>query len=409
MTAPLLISATWVLPVASDPIREGAVLVEDGSIVAAGARSELDPQTPARVERRHFEGATVMPGLVNAHTHLALTDLADVVPSMPFVEWLPALVAAVRDWQIPDFEASAEHGARLLLDSGVTTVADVAYGPAEIAMAARVGLAGVFYTEILGVPARELDAELRRSRFSPNALGDRTERIRLGLSPHSPYTSGPGLLRAVHERAVSLGIPTMVHLAESAAETELVSRGTGPLAATTSRTADGFSPTATGPTSYLAELGVLGGTTVVHLGEATLEDIALLAKSGVRGAVACPRSNRYLGNRVADVPALLKRGIEVGIGTDSAASNLDLDLMSDVRALSVEHPSLNARTLVEIATMRGAQAIGMQDRCGALAPGLAADIAVFQVAENDPEQGVVEQAGAETLVALMAGGSWRIG
>jgi cytosine/adenosine deaminase-related metal-dependent hydrolase len=403
----VLVSATWVLPVSSEPIRDGAVLVEGAGITAVGTRAELEAIAPQGAEQRHFVGATLMPGLVNAHTHLALTDLNGAVPPMPFAEWLPRLVAEMRPWQIADFATSAAHGAEKLLDAGVTCVADIAYGPAEIDIATQSGLAGVFYTEVLGVPADLLDNELQRSRFPADPAAAGTQRTRLGLSPHSPYTSGPGLLRAVCRRAESLGLPLAIHAAESAAESELIAHGTGPLAPTAGRTADGFAPTGGSSIAYLASLGVLAGATVVHLGEASAADIALLAGAPVRGAIACPRSNRYLHNRVADVPALLAHGIAVGIGTDSAASNDDLDLMAEVRALSAEHPALDARTLLDIATRQGARAVGLGGAFGVLEPGAFADIAVFSVAEDDPERGIVERAGAGNLAALLVGGVWR--
>jgi 5-methylthioadenosine/S-adenosylhomocysteine deaminase len=403
----LLVSATWVLPVSGEPIREGAVLVEGGRIAAVGTRPEMEAAAPPSAQLRHFEGATIMPGLVNAHTHLALTDFNGAVGPMPFAEWLPRLVAEMRPWQIPDFAASAAHGAEQLLDAGVTCVADIAYGPAEVELTARAGLAGIFYTEVLGVQAASLDDELRRSRFPANPTESESPRVRIGLSPHSPYTSGPGLLRAVHSRAEALGLPLAIHVAESAAETELVAKGTGPLAPTADRTADGFSPTGGSSVAYLAGLGVLSGATVVHLGEASDDDIALLAAAPVRGAITCPRSNRYLGNRVANVPAMLAHGIPVGIGTDSAASNDDLDLMAEVRALASEHPGLDSRTLVDIATRQGARAVGLNGMCGTLEPGTLADLAVFDVAEDDPESGVVQYAGAASLAALLVGGVWR--
>ena len=99
----MLVSATWVLPVSSEPIRDGAVLVEGARITAVGTRTELEAIAPAAAEQRHFVGATLMPGLVNAHTHLALTDLNGAVEPMPFAEWLPRLVAEMRPWQIADY------------------------------------------------------------------------------------------------------------------------------------------------------------------------------------------------------------------------------------------------------------------------------------------------------------------
>jgi cytosine/adenosine deaminase-related metal-dependent hydrolase len=404
----LVLTADWVLPVSRPAIRGGGVLVRDGLVAAVGTREHVEALAPLGSERRVFDGATLTPGLVNAHTHLALTDLAGRVPPMPFVEWLPRLVAEMKPWQIADFATSAENGARQSLDAGVTAVGDIVYGPAEAEMAAAEGLGGVFYTEILGVPAENLDDALATARFPADATAAAVQRRTLGLSPHSPYTSGPALLQAVYARAGALNLPFAVHLAESAAEVELLADGTGALAATASRTADGFFATGTSPVVYLAVLGVLAGATLVHLGEASPGDIAVMAAMGVRGAVTCPRSNRYLGNRVADVPTLLSAGIPVGIGTDSSASNEDLDLLAEVRALSREYPQLEPVTLIEIATALGASALGLGGRLGVLEPGAAADIAVWGFApEREPERAIVERGGADTLAALLVDGGWR--
>jgi cytosine/adenosine deaminase-related metal-dependent hydrolase len=402
-----LVSATWVLPVSREPLRDGAVLVDDGRIIALGSRAELEAIARPDAERRHFDGATIMPGLVNAHTHLSLTDLAGAIPRMPFAEWLHRVVDKMRSWELGDFAASAEHGTQQLLDCGVTAVGDIVYGPAEINIAAGNGLAGVFYTEVLGVSADGLDDALERAYFpaNPSALG--AARVVLGISPHSPYTSGPDLLTAVYARAEALGIPFAIHAAESPAESELIALGTGPLAPSARRAAHGFVPTGGTAVDYLAELGILGDATLVHLGEASTADIERMADDNVRGVVTCPRSNHYLGNRIADVPALLRRDIPVGIGTDSAASNDDLDLMADVRVLAAEHPSLSAQTLIDIVTRMGARAIGLQGRSGTLEPGALGDLAIFDVAEDEPERGILEHAGASSLLALLVGGVWR--
>ena len=224
----MLVSADWVVPVNREPLRDGAVVTCGDVVVAVGLRSELEARYPAEA-RSHFAGCVVSPGLVNAHTHLTLTALAGVVPSLPFAEWLPRLVAALKPWEIADHEASGVVGAELSLASGVTVVGDIAYGAAEVASASRAGLGGVYYWEVLGLDAPSLPAELQRLRYPElqHAFGSR---VVTGLSPHSPYTSGPGLLRAVHDTAERFGVPVAIHVAESAAESELMHLGTGPLA-----------------------------------------------------------------------------------------------------------------------------------------------------------------------------------
>jgi 5-methylthioadenosine/S-adenosylhomocysteine deaminase len=402
----VLVSADWVLPVARPPIRQGAVVTDGELIVAVGARAELEERF-LDDERHHFPGCVITPGLVNAHTHLTLTALAGVVPSLPFAEWLPRLVAALKPWEIADHEASGVVGAELSLAAGVTVVGDIAYGAAEVVSAMRAGLGGVYYWEVLGIDAQELPAKLAGLRFPEQAVALGT-RAMAGLSPHAPYTSGPTLLRAVHDLAGRLGAPVAIHVAESTAETELMHSGTGALAGTAGRVARGFVAPGTGTIAYLDDLGVLDGATAVHLCQLEEGDIARLAGS-VRGAVTCPRSNRYLDNTPPHLAHLLDAGISVGVGTDSAASNVDLDLLGELRTLHEAEPSLRPRTLLELATIGGARAIGVADRYGALAPGRQADLAVFAVgATDDPEDAVVERGGVACVSAVMSGGVWRV-
>jgi 5-methylthioadenosine/S-adenosylhomocysteine deaminase len=361
------------------------------------------------------------PGLVNAHTHLALSALNGLIEPMPLTDWLQRVVAAMSAWTAEDFEASAALGARQSLLCGVTTVGDIAYTAAEMDLVALEGVGGVFYSEVLGIGAEELSATLARLGFPAaedtggsggGVAGAVAGAVcaRRGLSPHSAYGAGPALLAAVHDAASRFDAPVAIHVAESSAESELMAQGTGPLGAVAGRVALGFRAPGVSVVRYLASLGVLDGVTAVHLGEASAADLALIATSGARGAVACPRSNRYLGNRVADVPALLRSGVTTGIGTDSSASNQDLDVMADVRALAAEYPALSSRDLAGLVTSQGASAIGAQPGCGTLAPGAPADLAVFALGDvgDDPEGAFVRGAGAATLRAVASAGVWRV-
>ncbi len=213
----MLVSADWVLPVNRPPIRDGAVVTNGDVILEVGTHADLKARYPAE-ESAHFADCVITPGLVNAHTHLTLTALAGVVPSLPFAEWLPLLVAALKPWEIADHEASGVVGAELCLAAGVTVVGDIAYGAAEVASASRAGLGGVFYWEVLGIEADELPATLAGLKY-PTRLDAFGPRVVAGISPHSPYTSGPSLLRAVHDTAKRLGVPVAIHVAESTAET----------------------------------------------------------------------------------------------------------------------------------------------------------------------------------------------
>ena len=402
-----LISADWVLPICTPPIRDGAVLIDGDRITAVGPRAQLHAATAADVTRVHFSECAITPGLVNAHTHLALTALHGVVPPQPFAKWLPRLVSAMKSWEAADYEASGIVGTEESLSSGVTVVGNIAYSAAEVVSASTAGLGGVYYWELLALPAEKIPARLAAMGYPANA-GAFGPRVTCGLSPHSPYTGGPEFLRAMGARARESGVPLAIHVAESAAEVSLMRDGSGPLAEVAERTAHGFMPPGVSTAEYLADLGVLPGATAIHCCHVEPSDIALLAAQS-RGVVTCPRSNRYLGNPVASVGSLLAAGLAVGVGTDSSASNHDLDLMSDVRSLRDSQPDLSPTVLLRLATAGGAEAIGVADRFGALSTNMQADIAVFAIgpAEN-PEYDVVARAGRSNTHAVMAGGLWRV-
>lgn len=402
----LLVTAPWLVPISQPPLRDGAVLVQGDRIAAVGSASELAARYPdIAVER--FSTGVMCPGLVNAHTHLTLTALQGVVPPQPFEQWLPKLVAALKPWEIADHEASGVVGAEQCLLAGVTVVGDIAYGAAEVAQASAAGLGGVFYWELLGLHAEQVEEHLAYLRY-PDRAEAFGPRVVCGMSPHSPYTSGPALLQAVHRTATSKGVPTAIHVAESGAEVELMLGGTGALSGVAARAAHGFIAPHASTTRYLADLGVLDGATAVHLCHADQADIEVLARH-VRGVVTCPRSNRYLDNPPPSIEPFTRAGIAVGVGTDSSASNSDLDLMAEVRSLAQAEPCVPPHELMAIATMGGARAIGVHDRFGALSPGLLADVAVFSVeAGEDPVGALLRGAGSSTVNAVMSSGQWRV-
>jgi 5-methylthioadenosine/S-adenosylhomocysteine deaminase len=403
----LLVTAGWVLPVASAPVRHGAVLVDGDRIVAVGPRGAIEALCAADTPRADYPDCVMTPGLVNAHTHLTLSALSGVVPPLRFDEWLPRLVAAMRPWDIADHAASGVIGAEESLASGVTVVGDIAYGAAEVASASKAGLGGVYYWELLGLAADQVADQLAYLRY-PAKAGAFGERVVCGLSPHSPYTSGPGLLQAVHAEAAARGVPFAIHVAESAAETELMHDGAGALSGTAGRAATGFATPGSSTVAYLDRLGVLEGATAIHCCRLEPGDIELLAARGA-SVVTCPRSNRYLDNPPAHVAPLLAAGIALGIGTDSSASNADLDLMAEVRALHAAEPAIPGDTLLRIATAGGAEAIGLHNRFGALAAGMQADLVMFGLGPTDePVDAVIERAGRATTVAVMSGGQWRV-
>jgi cytosine/adenosine deaminase-related metal-dependent hydrolase len=212
----------------------------------------------------------------------------------------------------------------------------------------------------------------------------------------------------MHDLALERSMPVAIHVAESAVESELMNQGSGALAPVSGRLASDFRSPGCGTTTYLDRLGVLDRATAVHLGEIVPAEVPRLA-AAARGAVTCPRSNRFLSNRLAPVRRLLAAGVPVGVGTDSSASNRDLDLFEELRHLQAAYPSLSSTALIEMATSMGAISLGLENRFGMLEPGMQADLAVFRVGTTaTPEEDLVRFAGRDALEAVLAAGAWRV-
>ncbi len=403
----MILTADWVLPITGRPLPDGAVLTHGSRIEMVGRLQDVVAAAPDDLVER-FEGCVIMPGLVNAHTHLSLTVLGGLVESMPMRPFLKSVTKAILAMSDDDFAASAALGALQSLRCGVTCVGDIAYGPESLAACADVGLGGVFYWEVLGVDPGDLSGELAEREFPAEVGACSTGRARCGVSPHTPYTSGPELLRAMWNVAQRHHISYAVHVAESAAERDLMHRGAGPLAETAGRLAHGFRAPGVGSVAYLDGLGVLQDAVAIHCTNLESGDARRLKRSA-RGVVLCPRSNAYLHNGRPPVAELSAAGIYLAVGTDSAASNHDLDLWEEARALRALDPTLTSRRIVAMLTHDGARTLGLDHMFGSIAPGIQADLAVIRTSKTkDPESAVVAEGGEHAVEAVMSAGIWRV-
>lgn len=402
----MLVSAEWVIPGDGFPIQKGAVRVRGSRISAVGTLYDLRSQFP-QDPIHDYPDCTIIPGLVNAHTHLALTCLKGLLPPQPFPEWLATIPKAIQALNADDLAASAVLGAVLSIAAGVTVVGDIAYGPEAIAIAADTGLGGTFYWEVLGITPDELADRLHELEYPADPASACDGRFRCGISPHSPYTSGPALLQTTRKIAEAQQTAFAIHAAESAAETELLRHGTGPLEEVAERMAPDFQAPGVGSIAYLNRLGVLDGAVAVHCTKAVLPDFRLLAKKAA-GAVVCPRSNLYLQNGAADIRGLLDANVTVAIGTDSLASNSDLDLLAEARAAREAEPSLVAEELLRMMTVSGARVLGLQDHFGTITAGKQADLAIHRISTDDPVRAIIDEAGRSTVEAVMSGGVFRV-
>lgn len=402
-----LYTARWVLPIAAAPIDHGAVLVEEGRIAWVGAADEASP--PAGVTVVPLGEAVLMPGLVNAHSHLELTGMRGFLEGLDFREWLRTLTVARRDLLTErDLLDASRLGIVEALRHGVTTLADCTDSAMPLTAMRELGVRGIGYVEVFGPDPAQCTPAIARLRERVEALrtGD-TALVRTGVSPHAPYTVSAALFRATAEYARAEGLPIAVHVAESAAETAFVCEGLGPFAERLRERGIAVAPQARSPIALLEATGVLAAQPLlIHVIRADEDDFARIAQHGA-SIVHCPVSNAKLGQGIAALDRMLAHGIRTGLGSDSVASNDRMHLVDEARQAVLFHAirsgvpdSLDAHAALALATRGGAEALGLAHEVGTLERGKAADLAAFPL---DPAVVGPVHDPAVVLVHVLAG------
>jgi 5-methylthioadenosine/S-adenosylhomocysteine deaminase len=354
----------------------------DGRIEAVGPDHSVP--RPEGIPSIHLPGAALVPGLVNTHTHLELTGWGGALPAEEFTEWITHLRQLKVARSAEEFFAAACQGVRDCWAAGVTTVADTGDTGAAMRALHHLGGAGICYQEGFGPHPDQCAESMAWLEQRLGALAPLAgPRLRLGVSPHAPYSVSAPLYRAVAELASRGGYPIAVHLAESVAETGLVVTGDGAFADAWRAREIPIPPPARSAVAHVDACGVLGPATLaIHVVQADAGDVAVLARRGV--AVAhCPLSNRRHRHGEAPLDRLLRAGIRVGVGTDSVASVGRLDLLAEARAARILG-WLDAEEALALCTWRAAEALGLQGQVGALAAGCWGDLAAIALREAAP-------------------------
>jgi 5-methylthioadenosine/S-adenosylhomocysteine deaminase len=401
------LSARWLLPVDGPAIEHGAILIDEAGRIAAVGPEPAVP-SPAGVPAEAFGEALLLPGFINTHTHLELTGMADGPPEADFASWIRRLREAKAARSAGEFLEAARRGIAECRAAGVTTVADTGDSGAVIQALAEAGAPAVAYQEVFGPHPDQLEESLAALRCRVDELRRFAgERVRLGVSPHAPYTVSGPLYAAVAAWAERDGLPLAVHIAESAAESLLLEQGAGPFAdAWRARGIPLPSPLGRTPVQWLEEHGVLSERTLcIHAVRATAAVVRRLARSGA--AVAhCPLSNRAHGPGSAPLSALHAAGVRVGLGTDSVVSVGELDLLADARAAR-ELAGLTAAGTLALCTLEGARALGLDADVGSLTPGKWGDCVVIRAPGErggaSPEDRVLASGPRDVLATFVGG------
>ncbi|MEO7404570.1 MAG: TRZ/ATZ family hydrolase [Burkholderiales bacterium] len=371
--ADLLISAGWVVPIEPAGIAwpDHAVLVRDQRIAAIGPRAMLAAQF-ASATTIDLPGQILMPGLVNAHTHAAMTLMRGFADDLPLMQWLEQKIWPAEAKHVdPDFVYDGTLAAAYeMIAGGVTCANDMYFYPRSAAQAfldsgmrAAIGLIAIeFPTRYASGPDDYLAKGLAVRDQLRGGLSD--DRLSFCLAPHAPYTVSDATFRGIVTIAEELDLPIHCHVHETRDEVER-----------------GIAKHGMRPLERLRTLGVVSPRLIavhgVHLDSA---DVALLAEHGA-SVVHCPSSNLKLANGVAPISALLASGINIALGTDGAASNNRLDVFGEMRLaalLAKAHPhdaqAFPAAAALHAATLGGARALGLDGQIGSIVLGKAADL-----------------------------------
>lgn len=404
---PLRVSAEWVLPVGGEPVAGGAVLVGAGGRIDAVGADAAVPRPPG-AECVELGAAALLPGLVNAHSHLELTALRGLVRDRPFGAWLMAIRAIKEELDAEAFRASARWGVLESFAAGITTSGDTGSTLQAAAALDELGGRGVAYHEVYGpdpAACAEVMAGLERALSVLEAR--RSDRVTVGVSPHAPYTVSDPLLAAVTALAPARGLKTAMHVAESREERALVEEGRGPFA--DNLRSRGIAVEVRGPTvRWLDRVGFLAcRPLLIHCVTAGADDFEAAGRWGATVA-HCPWSNAVLGHGRADFGAMRRAGLAVGLGTDSVAAGGRPDLFAEARFAALGL-GLAPRDMLRLMTADGAAALGLEG-VGLLEPGDWGDLAAVGLGAlaftgaPEPEAAVAWGATASDVVfAAVAG------
>jgi cytosine/adenosine deaminase-related metal-dependent hydrolase len=391
-------------PVDAEPIENGTIETDStGRIVARHARD--DPRA------ENLGNVAVIPGLVNAHTHLEFSGRDSPLSSgEPFTDWIRAVVAWRRGGS-SNQAADVRCGLSELAVAGTTLVGEIAAGDWSLEQYSASGPRAVLFQELIGLlpEQREEQLVIARRHLSDGQVGG-TGRLLAGLSPHAPYSVHPQLFGELVDLANTQHAPLAIHLAETAAELELLDRGTGPFVELLREFGvwrEDVIPSGSRPLDYLRRLEPLQHALVIHGNYLSDEEIDFLSGHENLAVVYCPRTHAYFGHREHPWRKLIASGARVAVGTDGRASNPDLSLWRELCFLRKHHPQVDARKLLELGTIDGARALGLDAETGSLTIGKRADLTVVSLdarTGSDPYAVLIDD--ANRIVGTMCDGCW---
>jgi 5-methylthioadenosine/S-adenosylhomocysteine deaminase len=419
-----LYCARWVVPISSPAIADGAIAVEGEQIASVASREALANQFP-HATVRNFGDSAIIPGLVNSHSHLELTAMRGFLETeeSDFFAWLKKLtIARLERMTADDLYVSAAWGACEAVRAGVTCLADASESGTESMKALRdVGLRGIVFQESFGPDPRWAKENFEKLKTKITGLRElETTLVKCGVSPHAAYTVCAPQLKMISRFALDESLPLMMHAAESKMEVALIRDGSGPFADGLHNRGIDWKAPGVSPIQYLHDCGVLETRPLLaHCIQIDEGDIQTLKQTETKVA-HCPKSNAKLGHGVAPFQKLLDEGVDVGLGSDSVASNNTCDLLDEARfalllsrsqsATGLSTRLISADEVLRCLTLGGARSLGLENHIGELREGLQADFAVVsldgphQTPSYDPSGTLVFASSGRDVISTMVAG-----
>ena len=371
----------YVFPIVGEPIPDGVVTLSADRIQRVATHSAQRPL-------EDLGNVAILPGLVNAHTHLEFSHLPKPLgrPGIGMTEWIGRVIEC-RFGACGEPALAVEQGIHESIQSGVTSLAEIAQPDWSPDSFRGRALDATVFLELIGPTEDRAEAALDLARRHLDTAAS-TGSWRAGLSPHAPYSVHPRLLSAAVSLSADRQIPLSFHLAESREEMQLLRSQSGPFRELLERfgawDADSFTP-GTRPLDYLHALGSAHRALIVHGNYLDEEEISYLGNHADRMAVVyCPRTHAFFAHDDYPLPQLLKAGATVALGTDSRASSPDLDIFAEMRQVAQTHPTVSPSTILRLGTLEGAKALGLAHHTGSLGPGKYADLAIVALPDHAP-------------------------
>jgi cytosine/adenosine deaminase-related metal-dependent hydrolase len=390
------LTARYVFPVDAPPLARGVVTIAGDKIVAVETRGTRSADVD-------LGNAAILPGLVNAHTHLDLTGLRGQCPPTPeFTQWLRGVIAHRRRQSPQQIAADIQTGINESIAAGTTLVGDIAADGASWPMLTSAPLRSVVFHELLGLPRLRADQAFERGCAWLNTHVP-TENCKPALSPHAPYS----VHTSVFERAAgftnSYDVPLATHLAETREELQLLAQRSGPFVAFLEELGVwGEEGLATSPEEVIKHCLGAGPLLLIHCNYLSVES-ELHSETTI---VYCPRTHAAFGHPPHPFRAFLKRGVRVALGTDSLASNPDLDILAEIRFVHERHPDVPGETLLRMGTLAGAEALGWAHETGSLTPGKSADLVVLPLPNENGEPHDLLLKSSKRVACTLFRGAW---